>query len=128
MSKIKTFEGACKALKLDPAKVLPKVNGFPKEHQEALIAHAKLIIIAQALNGGWQPDWNNSDEYKYWPYFRVIPNNKSLSGFGLSYSDYDFWSANTCVGSRLCFKSSELAEYAGKQFKVLYEASYLLGS
>lgn len=49
MAKIKTFETACKALKLDPVKVLPKVAGMPKHHQDALIAHAKLIIIAEAM-------------------------------------------------------------------------------
>jgi hypothetical protein len=53
--KIKTFEAACKALKLDPKKATPKVVGFPKQHAKALIAIGKLMIIIQALNGDWKP-------------------------------------------------------------------------
>lgn len=117
--KIKTFEGACKVLKLDPVKVLPKVSGMPKHHQEAMIAHAQLVIIAEALNGGWKPDWDDHSEWKYYPWFKI-------SGSGLSYGDFVGSYSRSTVGSRLCFKSSELAEYAGKQFIDLYKKSYLL--
>ena len=42
MNEIKTFEDACKALKLDPEKVIPDFSMFPEKHQKAMIAHAKL--------------------------------------------------------------------------------------
>ena len=29
------------------------------------IARRKLETIAAALNEGWKPDWNNTDQYKY---------------------------------------------------------------
>jgi hypothetical protein len=29
---------------------------MPKHHQEATIAHAKLVIITEAMNDGWKPD------------------------------------------------------------------------
>ena len=116
--KIKTFEDACKALKLDPVKVLPKVSGMPKHHQEAMIAHAQLVIIAEALNGGWKPDWDNHNEWKYYPWFR-------MSGSGLSFYGYDGSSSDSGVGSRLCFKSRELAEYAGKQFLDIYTEFFI---
>jgi len=124
-TKIKTFEAACKLLKLDPEKVLPKVTGVPKKHQQAIIAHAQLIIIAEALNmqanngKPWAPDWDNSSQYKYWPWF-------NMSSSGLSFSDFDFSYSLSNVGSRLCFLSRELAEYAGKQFKDLYEKYFLI--
>ncbi len=119
-AKIKTFEGACKALKLNPKTVLPDVNGMPEHHQKSIISHAKLVIIAEALNEGWKPDWKNSDEWKYYPWFRMF------SGSGLAYLVCDHLYSGSAVGSRLCFKTSELAEYAGKQFKKLYEDYFLL--
>jgi hypothetical protein len=114
MPKIKTFEDACKALKLDPKKALSNIPKIPGKHQKGLIAAAKLYIIADALNGGWEPDWSNYNEYKYYPWFNMRP-----SGFGLfrvfcSHS-------HSGVGSRLCFKSEEIAEYAAKTFLDLYK-------
>ena len=126
MSTIKTFEAACKYLKLDPVKVLPKVTGLPKQHQEATIAHAKLVIISEALNkeanGGktWKPDWTNGQWDKYYPWFDMS-SGSGLSCFGCG--DRDSYST---VGSRLCFKSAELAKYAGTKFIKLYEKYFLL--
>jgi hypothetical protein len=117
--KIKTFEGGCRALKLNPAKVVPIVKGMPKHHQDAIVAHAKLVIIAEALNGGWKPNWNNTNEWKYYPWFR-------MSGSGLAYGDCAIDFSLSSVGSRLCFKTRDLAEYAGKQFKKLYTQYFLL--
>jgi len=125
-AKIKTFEAACAALKLNPKTTLPEVKSFPSKHQAALVAHAKLIIIAEALNEGWQPDWNDHSQWKYYPWFTVKASAKVPSGSGLAFSDCDHWNSLTTVGSRLCFKSEELAEYAGKQFKKLYEEYFLI--
>lgn len=82
-------------------------------------AFAKLCIIRNALNmqedgTTWNPDWSNNSQYKYYPYFEY------KSGFGFSLTTCDYWCACTCAGSRLCFKSRELAEYAGKQFEAIY--------
>jgi hypothetical protein len=119
MAQIKTFEGACKVLGHDPVKVLPKVTGFPKPHQKALIATAKLIIINEALNfvdngkKKWIPDWNNTSEGKYYPWFYL---NKP--GFRLN--DCHYGIAHSVVGARLVYRTRALAEYAAKQFKTLY--------
>jgi hypothetical protein len=120
VKKITSFEAACKKLRLDPKKVLPKVSGMPKRHQEAIIAHSKLVIIAEALNDGWKPDWKNGQWDKWYPWFDFS------SGSGLSYYGYDFRDSHSHVGSRLCFKSREVAEYAGKKFLKLYKAYFLL--
>ena len=37
------------------------------------IARRKLETITEALNEGWRPDWNNTNEYKYFPWFRILP-------------------------------------------------------
>ncbi|MGB5818839.1 MAG: hypothetical protein WBG90_05090 [Saonia sp.] len=122
MSKIKTFEEACEALKLDPENVVPDFSMFPEKHQKAMSAHAKLIIIAEALNEGWQPDWGNGKWDKYFPWF----NMGGSSGSGFSYHACGRGHSTSYCGSRLCFKSSELAKYAGNQFLHLYKDYYLM--
>lgn len=94
-------------------------------HQKALLAHYKLVLIVQAVNEGWQLNWANTDEFKYelWP--DVI--SKESGGFGLSCDGYDVWGTTTSVGSRLCFKSREVAKYTFETFKELYEDYLLIG-
>lgn len=126
MSQIKTYEDACKQLQIDPA-ALPDVSMLPAKHQKAITAFAKLVIIAEALNGGWIPDWKNDDEYKYYPWFDMNPDaDDDKAGLGLSYLDYDYSFSNSIVGSRLCFRTDELARYAGQQFIQLYADYFLL--
>lgn len=120
MRQIKTFEGACKVLGHDPKKVLPKVGCFPKAHQKALLATAKLIIINEALNfldngkKQWVPDWDNITEGKYYPWFWL-----DAPGFRL-YGCY-YGHSVTAVGARLVYRTRALAEYAAKQFAPLYK-------
>lgn len=120
MSKIKTFEGACKVLGHDPVKIIPKVSGFPKEHQKALTATAKLIIINEALNfvdngkKKWIPDWDNINEGKYYPWFCMDDPGFRLGGVYYAHSASN-------VGSRLIYRTRALAEFAAKQFAQLYK-------
>ena len=125
MKKIKTFADAWKALKIK-ATALPVVSALPEIHQKAVIAFYKLVIIAQALNEGWEPNWSNWDEWKYYPWFKIQADEQNSSGRGLSFFAcyYDF--SRTAVGSRLCYKTSDLAKYAGKQFEDLYKDFMLI--
>lgn len=118
---IKTFLEACKKLKFDPKKVVPNVASLPKKHQKAQVAYAKLLVIAEALNEGWEPNWDDSNEYKYWPWFYM---NKP----GFRFDDsHDAWSAaGTTGGSRLCFRTRELSDYAAKTFLSLWKDMMVL--
>lgn len=116
--KIKTFEDACQVLNLDPTH-LPIVDLLPEKDRKSLIAYYKLTIIIRALNEGWEPNWKDSNEYKYYNYLFVC------SGSGFVCSDTAYSSTGADVGSQLCFKSRDLAQYACSQFKDLYE-DYLL--
>ena|SRR5689334_9094293 len=123
MNRIETFEDACKALNLgDPAAVLPNLDFFPEHHRKALTAHAKLIIIAEAMNEGWKPDWDNNKQWKYYPWFDM----RNSSGVGFSFVDCVNGDSASSVGSRLCYRTRELAEYAGKQFQDLYNEFFQL--
>ncbi len=116
MDRIKSFEDARNLVipASELINLLTDYNGINKDIISAQ-AQAKLSIIARALNEGWAPDWNDHNQYKYFPWFKANP-----SGSGLSCYDFVRTCALTGVGSRLCFKSAELAEYAGKQFEALY--------
>lgn len=118
--RVKTYEDACKVLGVEPINEQnAKAQGFRSEE----IARRKLETIAAALNEGWKPDWNNTDQYKYYPYFYIQENAKGKGSAGLSCADTAIAAARTIayLGSRLCFYASRLARYAGNQFTDLYE-------
>lgn len=74
--RVKTYADACAVLGIEPMNetVLAKL-GFTKDE----IAYRKLKTIAEALNEGWRPDWANSNEYKYWPWFVYNPASAGFS-------------------------------------------------
>lgn len=118
--RVKTYEDACKVLGVEPINEQnAKAQGFRSDE----IARRKLETIAAALNEGWKPDWNNTDQYKYYPYFYIQENAKGKGSAGLSDAYSINAAANTTAsfGSRLCFYASRLARYAGNQFTDLYE-------
>lgn len=86
------------------------------------IAYRKIKMIAEALNEGWTPDWSNSSQSKYYPWFLM----SSPSGSGFSFDGTGYWVTDSIAGSRLCFKSDEIAEYAGKQFEELYKDYFVM--
>ena len=79
------------------------------------VAYKKVKVIAQALNEGWVPDWTNTNEGKYYCWFKYVG-----SGVGFSFNGYYFVLSFSLVGSRLVFKTRPLAEYAAKQFQSIY--------
>lgn len=129
-SKIKKWEDACKSEKVD-SKALPDVSMIPEEHQKAIVSLYKLIIIIQAvnreLNGGkrWYPNWNDSNEWKYFYWPQIDADAKNPSGFGFSYSDCVSAYSSASAGSRLCSKSSEAALYVGNTWPELYKEYFI---
>ena len=120
-NRIKSYEDACFELGLNP-KDLPEVNNCESKDQSSIIAFYKLTIIARALNEGWKPNWKDSSEYKWFPWFKV---NRDAAGVGFSYTYSATSLAYAYVGSRLCSKSDELATYFGKQFIDLWNDFFL---
>ena len=83
-------------------------------------AYRILKMVTKAINGEWTADWSNTNQPKWYNYFRVLPSG---AGFSLSRTDYSY--GGTDVGSRLCFESQKKAEQAAKYFEDLY-IKYLL--
>lgn len=147
--RIKTFEDARRELgDSNPlvfhydelTRTSQKVEEMPSASD--IVAYLKLRIIVAALNEGWQPKFEDG-ERRWAPYF-VLYTNKEMaemsdedkkncrvvgrSGDSASaYGGVAFASAGSAssssdasVGSRLAFRTEELAEYAGKQFIDIY--------
>ena len=113
--RIKTFEDVLEELNLSPIDF--KVGCEYLEIDE--VAYRKLRLIVQCLNEGWKPDFTDEKEYKYYPWFEVNPAGSArVNACSPSF-------ALASIGSRLCFKSRELALYAGKNFEKIY-TDYLL--
>lgn len=142
---IKTLEDAIAKFGEDNALVKQYRAAMNKaevdEYDDAkdVVAFLELRIITAALNDGWQPTFAD-DEYRYYPWFilyteeeyanldedekerccRVVGRSSgSASAYGgLVYASADSASSVSDAGngSRLVFKTRELALYAGKQF------------
>lgn len=138
--RIKTFEDACNALGDEHPLVTQyrltaaAYKGDPMT--EDFIAYLKLRIIVAALNEGWEPKFTE-DEYRYFPWFYFYTKEEydklddeekgrcvlrsgvsagSLDGFVGCVANNDASVSNTNNGSRLAFRTRELAAYAGRQF------------
>lgn len=136
--RIKTFEDACKEL--------GEEHPFVKEWSYwqgccsvDLAAYLKVRIIVAALNEGWTPKFENG-EWRYAPWYELLTNEEieeldedekknvcrvvgrasshasAHGGLVYSHANYVSTISSTLHGSRLAFKTKELAEYAGKQF------------
>ena len=134
MERVKTFKDACNELGIEHDKWVQDKKDLGLEAD--VIAYLKLRIIAAALNEGWKPQFT-TDEYRYFPWFylytqseidemseeeksRVVYRSSSSAnangGVACAYTGYDSSGTYTSIGSRLAFKTRELAEYAGRQF------------
>ena len=105
--RVKSYADACQVL---------GINGFSPSGTADEVAYVQLKTIIAALNEGWVPDWNDDEEYKFYPFWNM-QNDFSLGGVSCNYR-YSY------VGSRLCFKSEKLAQYAADQFKDIYKQFY----
>jgi hypothetical protein len=131
--RVKTFEDALDIVgATDNQKILlgykcPIPDESPDGIDDEMLAaqaFLKLSIIRKALNEGWEPNWNDDKERKYYLWFWMDKDNTAGSGF--AFNDYDYSSAASCVGSRLVFKSEKLAKYAATQFIDLYRQIFIL--
>jgi hypothetical protein len=119
--RVKTYEDACEVIGISPV----DENELKRlEFTEDEIAYRKLKTIARALNGDWEPDWTDRDEYKYWPWFYTYYSMEE--SFVYANTNSKVSNMNAAIGSRLCFKTRELAKYAGEQFVDIYRDFLLI--
>lgn len=109
---ISSWEEAAAKKGVDP-NVLPDVSMIPEHLRKFVVAVYKAAIITEVLNDGWEPNWEDDDEYKYYPWFDM---DDASAPARFSYDDCGCDLTYTYLGSRLVFKTSQLAIYAGKTF------------
>lgn len=135
--RIKTFADAAKAVGIEDPEEWE--SGY-SDVEPDILAYFKLRIITKALNEGWEPKFIPG-EYRWAPYFllytkeeiekmnaetraRVVCRSSyyanAYGGVSCASASVDSASVYAGIGSRLAFKSEELAEYAGKQFTEIY--------
>lgn len=151
--RIKTFEDAMNELGAENP-LVTMYESYMKDLPEKdnadvdVTAYLKLRIIAAALNEGWKPKFDG-EERRWYPYFytytkeeydrldeddkkdcRVVGRavNIAIVDGGVVFAGaFSAWSFSmTISGSRLAFRTEELAEYCGKQFIDLW-IEYLIG-
>ena len=150
--RIKTFEDACAALGnhalVNQYRRIAEEQNPPMDGTATdLIAYLKLRIITAALNEGWEPQFTE-DEDRWYPWFVLWTEDElagkseewkrdrclttmhyhrgEYAGLAFAYSHNAPSHSYADVGSRLCFKSDTLAEYAGKQFIQLWMDFYII--
>lgn len=147
--RIKTFEDACHELDSRCEDNHPLVSEFEALQgyfcendnlSKDVLAYLQLRIICAALNEGWEPTFAN-EEYRWYPWFVVYTKEElgrmseekrrrvvgrsyhyavAFGGLVFAYAGSASSGSSTNIGSRLAFKSEELADYAGKQFIEIY--------
>ena len=116
-----TFGDACKFLVIPESAIALKGDN---EIAKFAVAFYKLAIIAKAWNkiDGFVPNFSNSDQCKYFPWFVYETKH---AGFVYALTHYAASDATANIGSRLCFKSSSTARKFGETFTALYNEMFL---
>jgi len=125
MDRVKRWEDAAKII--DPSywvslmgEIKGPATGIPlkicvpsEKHAKSILAACQLMVIAEALNEGWEPSWGNLLEYKASVLYYKLDTFK----VGWSQSILD---------TQIYFKSRELAEYAMTQFEDLWYDYFMI--
>lgn len=107
-----TWAEVCAYHMLREEDVLPYLN--PKTKLEKVVnATVKINYISLALNEGWIPDFNDTSQRKYYPYFVFSAGGWSVFGAAS-------WNAVAGVGSGFYYKDEKTALHAAKTFLEIY--------
>lgn len=106
--RIKSVEDAIEYLGSVTDKDELAILNYTGSNKEVLAAKSllRISLFRKAVNEGWEPNWEDSSESKYFPWLEFVA--------GVGFSDYDYVCdrSYTFVGSRICFKTSDLARHA----------------
>ena len=101
---------ACKVTGDNYEELMEACCGLPKDEA----AFKQLKVVRKAINPiGYKANWNNSNEYKHFPYF-------NMEG-GFSYFNTYYWGTGTNVPSALSSIDSDRAKHFGTTFTDLFK-------
>ena len=119
MDRVKNFADICLILGTTQGEFNAKFSSYEKDTK----AYEKLKLITKVLNEGWTPNWSDKNEKKWYPWFEF---NNGAGAFVCSKTLYGWTYTITDGGSRLRFKSAELAKFAGELFQKEYNEFLLM--
>lgn len=133
--KIKTFMDAVEILGINNQTVKDYYDIANKTCAKDILAFAKLKVIAEALNEGWEPKYDIFDGSYYTSfdvineeeYERLKENEKkkclvfSLPDKEIIYAIVSSKLSIACEAFKISLKSRELAEYFGQQFMDIWK-------
>ncbi len=112
LSSIKSFDDILKISGKKLEDVL--IYNSPKTAREIrLNAICKIELIKEVVNQGWVENWNDSNEYRYYPWFHF-----DSGGFGFygSYSHCSYFNSEVAF-----YKTKEISNFVGKTFLKEYK-------
>ena len=119
---IKTFEAACIKTNVDITGI-PDVSEIQDRFKKHIIAAYKLMIIFEAINNGWKPNWLDKKQIKFYPTFLISMESSTMFYLRVYIKDTRMYIGES--EPRLCTDSSEKALYIGHQFMNEYK-DYLI--
>ena len=110
---VKTYEDACKVIGEEPIEEQRLLDCGIGKSEIAFMKLKAIFKAANKMNNDWKPDYTDSNQYKWYPYF-------IWRSSGFRYRDTYCAGTAASAGSRLCCGISDDAEYIGRQFEDLY--------
>lgn len=102
------------AFRITGSPATPEFLEVREDLRDYFKAQYEAIIVVEALNEGWVPDWSDDDQEKWFPWMFHEP--KSPSGFAFCDASYGYSGAAAGGASRLCCETRAKAEHFGRQF------------
>ena len=115
---IKTFQDVCNVAKANIGHYILPRTATKNDIRDN--AYDKLKLIISVFNQGWEPNYSDDNERKWFPYFTYDKNSGAFVFYHYYY--YDSYSD---VGSRLVMKSEAVAQYVATTFIEIYN-EYML--
>lgn len=122
--KIESFKKACELQGYDP-NARPDVSMLPARYQKSTVATFELGVISEASRKK-DPDWNDSDEWKWVPVFDMEKDENNPTGFRFYGSGFAGAYSCSSGGSRICFDTEEESDYHGRQHIGLFRDAMVI--
>lgn len=127
---IKTMDDVFAATGVDKEEFEQKIADLPEDVQAFML----LRLIRKALNPTWKPNWADTDEWKYYPYFSIeVPagvgsaNTGSVLGVSVLNSNHVASYSPAVCGGALASENREIAIWFGEHFTEIWKG-YLLAN
>lgn len=112
LSDIKSFDDILKISGKTLEDIL--IYKSPKTTREIrLNAFSKIELIKEVVNQGWIEDWNNNNEYKYYPWFNFASGGFRFDASGSDCSDF--------CSALAFYKTKKISDFVGKTFLKEYK-------